>query len=174
MTILIVYRKGDIVKDPMKSVSFVPKTTLASGASQSPFDCFSVDWHHLKWCIFILKFISLPKDYVVEPIKSRDVVPKPILVAALLQCAFISRQNYFHDQWWISYILNEIQRRRSNWSHIMKLIIFDEFKFIIFDEWSFMTNTTPHPTPPWCGFHDPSHPWNIFEHNIPGIHGLDH
>ena len=38
---LIVYRNGGIVKDPMKSVSFVPKTISAGGAFQSPLDRLS-------------------------------------------------------------------------------------------------------------------------------------
>ena len=49
----IVYQKGDIVKDPMKSISFVPKTIPADGSSRSPLDRLSVDWHRSKRCIFI-------------------------------------------------------------------------------------------------------------------------
>ena len=49
-----------------------------------------------------------------------------------------------------------------------------------------MTNPTPphhdvvyvdfmaHSTPPWCGFHDTQQHTLPREHNIPGIHGLDH
>ena len=51
--LLIVYWKGDIVKDPMKSVSFVYKTIPAGGASQSTLDCLWVDWHRSKRWIFI-------------------------------------------------------------------------------------------------------------------------
>ena len=43
----------------MKSVSFVPKTIPAGGASRSPLDRFWVDWHRSKRFIFI---------YVVNPL----------------------------------------------------------------------------------------------------------
>ena len=50
----IVYRKGGIVKDPMKSVSFVPKIIPAGSAShESSLDRLLLDWHCSKRCIFI-------------------------------------------------------------------------------------------------------------------------
>ena len=42
-----------------------------------------------------VKLCDEREDYVVEPIKSRDVVSRIIPVAAFLQCALISHQNYF-------------------------------------------------------------------------------
>ena len=46
----VVYQK--VVKDPMKSIPFVPKTIPAGGASQSPLDRLSVDWNRSKWWSF--------------------------------------------------------------------------------------------------------------------------
>ena len=51
--IIFVYRKGDIVKDPMKSISFVPKTNSSRRCFLEPFNRLSVDWHRSKRCIFI-------------------------------------------------------------------------------------------------------------------------
>ena len=59
-TYIIVYRKGDMVKDPMKPVSYVPETIPGCGASRSPLNRLSGDWHNWKRCIFIQVIVGHP------------------------------------------------------------------------------------------------------------------
>ena len=47
------------MKDPMKSVPFVPITIPAGGASQSPLDQLSIDWHRDAFSFYLLDYISL-------------------------------------------------------------------------------------------------------------------